>query len=293
MERESPLVPHAYTGEPFERAENACRPLRKVLELPFLARVQINGTENLDLARQLLEKGKFIADAYEHLGIADPITGIYGLFRSGYGDLAENCVYVMKITYVKGRFKDIIPRILRVVPVVPPSLPDYPQGKEVNAQAKRVVQNMTSGIVAVSPIPGRKIPNKLDEAHWGAADFWHPNGEAFVIPTAISGTSRQLPRGVLKIPYGLPYYILAGRYLHKAHLTFGEPISVEKLDEVARRWSGGDEREEKRLRVELVMGVIADLHTERGYKDRYRDKKESDPNFARALEDLNKSHRVF
>lgn len=288
MERERPLVPHAYTGEPFERAENAYRGLRIVFAMPLLARVQINGTENLELARQLLENGKFIADAYEHLGIADPITGIYGLFRSGYGDLAEKCIYVMKISYVTGRFKDYIPRVLRVLPVVPPSLPDYPQGKEINAQAKRVVQSMTSGIVAVSPIPGRKIPHKLDEAHWGASDFWHPKGEAFVVPTAISGTNRQFPRGVLKMPYGLPYYLLAGRYLHKASITFGEPIPVEKLDEVARHWSGGDEREEKRLRVELVMGVIADLHTERSYKDRYRDKKESDPNFAKALDDLHK-----
>jgi len=288
MLKEAPLVPYAYTGEPFERSEKMYRILKALVRFPYQVRVEINGTENLDTARELLEQGKFIADAYEHLGVADPITGIHGLYRSGHGDLAEACVYVMKITYVSGRVKDLVPRVLRVVPVVPPSLPDYPKAEAINAQAKRVVQSMTSGVVAVSPIPGRKIPQKLDEAHWGAADFWHPRGEAFVIPTAISGTNKQFPRGVLKIPYGLPYYLSAGRYLHKARITFGEPIPVEKIDEVANRWSHGDERDEKRLRVELVMGVIADLHTEKGYTDRYREKKEKDPAFAKALEDIYK-----
>ena|SRR3990167_5331879 len=288
MLKEAPLVPYAYTGEPFERSEKMYRVLKALVSFPYQIRVEIDGTENLDLARQLLEEGKFIADAYEHLGVADPITGIHGLYRSGHGDLAEACVYIMKITYVTGRVKDLVPRVLKVVPVVPPSLPDYPQREEINAQAKRTVRSMTRGIVAVSPIPGRKIPLKLDEAHWGAADFWHPKGEAFVLPTAIRNTNRQLPRGVLKIPYGLPYYIFAGRYLHKAHITFGKPIPVEKLDEVAHYWAHGDEREEKRLGVELVMGVIADLHTEKGYKDRYREKMENDHDFAKAVEEVYK-----
>ena len=55
------------------------RILKALVRFPYQVRVEINGTENLDTARELLEQGKFIADAYEHLGVADPITGIHGL----------------------------------------------------------------------------------------------------------------------------------------------------------------------------------------------------------------------
>jgi hypothetical protein len=251
---------------------------------PFMARAargvvehtplnySIEGKQYIDEAREILGEGGIVIAALDHRGFADMVSGACVAIKEDFDDLVQVADIIIKISYIKTFPTNLLPKYFRVSPVVPHTMPDYPNRDEINRQAIERAQNLPDGsLLVVTPEGTRSGQVGIQEARYGAQQFWHGRGKRYIIPLAVEGTEKQWPRK-LGMPVGGVYYNFYGRFKN-AKFIFGEPRSVESYDSIAERL-GKNEDDIARLRTEVVMADIARLHLEKGkaeYAGRYAD----------------------
>lgn len=228
--------------------------------------------QNIGLAREILAGGGIVVAALDHRGFADMVTGACVAIKEDFDDLVQVADIIIKISYIEKFPTNFLPKYFRVSPVVPHTMPDYPNRDEINRQAIERAQNLPDGSLSVvTPEGTRSGQVGIQEARYGAQQFWHGRGERYLIPVAVEGTEKQWPRK-LGMPVGGVYYNFYGRFKN-ARFIFGEPRSVEYYDSVAQSLAENED-DLARLKTEVVMAEIARLHLEKGkaeYAGRYAD----------------------
>ncbi len=231
------------------------------------------GEEYIAEARKLLAQKKTVVAALDHHGYADLTSGACVGLKRHFDDLVQYAAIVMSVRYLKNFPTNFLPEYFNVIPVVPHTMPDYPNREEINRQAIEKAQNIPDGsLLVVTPEGTSNRQAAMLEVRFGSERFWHGVGERSLIHIAIEGSEEQWPRG-LGVAGGGAYYFAYGRWFKKIKFIFGEPTPVETIDSIAQRLAKNPEDFE-RLKSEVVMAGIARLHIEKGdskYAGRYAD----------------------
>lgn len=234
---------------------------------------EIIGKENISCGRELIADGKILIAALDHRSYADMATGAFVAISEGFDDLVKNANIIVKISYVKDFPTNLLPQYFNIWPVVPHTMPNYPNREEINKAAISKAQNLADGsILVITPEGARSGEASMQSARHGSERFWHGRGERYILPIAIEGTEKQWPRKIGLVA-GFMYYAWFGR-LKASRFIFGEPVAVSKIDNLAQRLSGDDVSKLSTLRTDLAMGEIARLHLASGdpkYAGRYAD----------------------
>lgn len=234
---------------------------------------EIIRAENIDKARKLVGEGKILTAVPGHRAHAEIASGTVMAIKEGFGDLVKGAHIVMSVKYLDHFPTNLLPSYFDVWPVVPHTLPDYPNRDEINRIAIEKAENVEDGsIIVILPEGTRSGQKGLQEARYGAYRFWHGRGERYVMGIGTEGTEMQWPKS-LGLFVGGVFYCYIGRLL-PSRFIFGEPIPVAQLDEVAQRLAGEDKSQLARWQTDVVMGEIARLHLEYGkpkYAGRYKE----------------------
>ncbi len=249
---------------PKEGGRNFFSSPREVLRR-FPLNYEFVGRENIGAARELLAKGATIAAIIDHKGFADLVSGAMVTVKEGFDDLVKRANIIAKITYVNKFPSKQLVKNFNFRPVVPHTMPNYPKRDEINEEARRWAQELPEGSILITAPEGTRVKEgRMISGRHGASEFWHGRGRRFILPVAIEGTEKQMPRGAL----GIPKYF-AGGFRIKARFIIGEPVPVEQIDEAAWFFSRGDEEDFRRLKTDLAMLLIAQLHQDPKYKGTY------------------------
>ncbi|MEK7502131.1 MAG: 1-acyl-sn-glycerol-3-phosphate acyltransferase [Patescibacteria group bacterium] len=232
----------------------------------FPLNYEFAGGENIDKARELLARGITVVAILDHKSFADLISGAMVTVKEGFDDLVKKANIIAKITYVEGFPSRQLLRNFKFRPVVPHTMPDYPSRDEINAEAKRWVQELPEGSILVMAPEGTRVKDgSMTVGRYGASEYWHGNGQRHLLPVAIEGTEKQWPRGALGF-----FKYFGGGFRIKSRFIVGEPVSVVNVDEAAEAYAGGRDNEEfTRLKTDLAMFLIAQLHQDPKYKGTY------------------------
>ena len=103
----------------------------------FPLNYEFAGGENIDKARELLARGITVVAILDHKSFADLISGAMVTVKEGFDDLVKEANIIAKITYVEGFPSRQLLRNFKFRPVVPHTMPDYPNRDEINAEAQR------------------------------------------------------------------------------------------------------------------------------------------------------------
>ncbi len=232
----------------------------------FPLNYEFAGGENIDKARELLARGITVVAILDHKSFADLISGAMVTVKEGFDDLVKEANIIAKITYVEGFPSRQLLRNFKFRPVVPHTMPDYPNRDEINAEAKRWAQALPEGSILITAPEGtRAKKGSMTAGRYGASEYWHGNGERYLLPVAIEGTEKQWPRGALGF-----FKYFGGGFRIKSRFIVGEPVPVVNVDEAAEAYAGGRDNEEfTRLKTDLAMFLIAQLHQDPKYKGTY------------------------
>lgn len=251
---------------------NESEPRRTFFSAPkeLLRRFPLNyeyiGGENMDKVRELLAQGITIVAILDHKSFADIVSGSMITVKEGFDDLVKEASIILKITYTTKFPSKQLMKNFKYRPVVPHTMPDYPNRDEINAEAKKFAQELPGGsILVITPEGTRVKEGSMTAGRYGASEYWHGDGERWILPIAIEGTEKQWPRG----SFGPVKYFLGG-FRRKARVIIGEPVLATNLDKVAEVYAGGADNEEfTRLKTDLAMLLIANLHQDPKYKGDY------------------------
>lgn len=224
------------------------------------------GGENIEKVRELLVQGAIIVAILDHKSFADLVSGAIITVKEGFDDLVKKANIIIKINYLNKFPSKQLLKNFNFRPVVPHTMPNYPNRDEINNEAKRWAQDLSEGSILITAPEGTRVKDgKMISARYGASEFWHGRGERWILPVAIEGTEKQWPRGF----FGPIKYFLGG-FRIKARIIIGEPVSVTNLDKVAEIYAGGQDNEDfTRLKTDLAMLLIANLHQDSKYKGTY------------------------
>lgn len=248
------------------------------------------GGENIDKARELLAQGVTIVAILDHKSFADLISGAMVTVKEDFDDLVKQANIIAKITYVERFPSKQLLRNFKFRPVVPHTMPDYPNRDEINAEAKRWAQELPGGsILVMAPEGTRANKGSMTAGRYGASEYWHGNGERYLLPVAIEGTEKQWPRGALGI---IKYF--GGGFRIKARYIIGKLVPVVDVDEAAEVYAGDRDNEEfTRLKTDLAMLLIAQLHQDPKYKGTYYVQLEEDLDSREIPQNLRDSGNIF
>ena len=119
--------------------------------------------------------------------------------------------------------------------------------------------------LVMAPEGTRVKDGSMTTGRYGASEYWHGNGQRHLLPVAIEGTEKQWPRGALGF-----FKYFGGGFRIKSRFIVGEPVPVVNVDEAAEAYAGGRDNEEfTRLKTDLAMFLIAQLHQDPKYKGTY------------------------
>lgn len=224
------------------------------------------GGENMDKTRELLAQGITIVAILDHKSFADIVSGSMITVREGFDDLVKEANIILKITYSTKFPSKQLMKNFKYRPVVPHTMPDYPNRDEINAEAKKFAQELPGGsILVITPEGTRVKEGSMTAGRYGASEYWHGTGERWILPIAIEGTEKQWPRGAFGI-----FKYFGGGFRRKASVIIGEPVPVTNIDKIAEVYAGGSDNEEyTRLKTDLAMLLIANLHQDPKYKGDY------------------------
>ncbi|GEM_PF-5690314 len=224
------------------------------------------GGENIEKARELLAQGVTVVAILDHKSFADLVSGAMVTVKEGFDDLVKKANIIAKITYVEKFPSEQLLRNFNFRPVVPHTMPDYPNRDEINAEAKRWAQALPEGSILITAPEGTRVKDgSMTTGRYGASEYWHGNGERYLLPVAIEGTEKQWPRGALGF-----FKYFGGGFRIKSRFIVGEPVPVVNVDEAAEAYAGGRDNEEfTRLKTDLAMFLIAQLHQDPKYKGTY------------------------
>ncbi|MCL4419068.1 hypothetical protein M1146_03115 [Patescibacteria group bacterium] len=224
------------------------------------------GGEFIEKARELLAGGATIVAIIDHKSFADLVSGAMVTVKEGFDDLVKKANIIAKITYVERFPSKQLLRNFRFRPVVPHTMPDYPNRDEINAEARRWAQALPEGSILITAPEGTRVKDgRMTTGRYGASEYWHGNGQRYLLPVAIEGTQKQWPRGALGF-----FKYFGGGFRIKSRFIVGEPVPVTSIDEAAQAYAGGVDNEEfTRLKTDLAMLLIAQLHLDPKYKGTY------------------------
>lgn len=224
------------------------------------------GAENIARVRELLAQGITIVAEIDHKTFADMISGTMAVVKEGFDDLVKKANIIAKITYTEKFPSNKVLKNFNVRPVVPHTMHDYPNRDEINEEARRFAQELPAGSILVTAPEGTRVEKgSMESGRRGASEFWHGTGERWILPIAIEGTEKQWSRGA----FGFFKYF-GGGFRKKARFIVGAPVPVSNLDKAAEVYAGGTDNEEfTRLKTDLAMLLIAELHQDPKYKGAY------------------------
>ncbi len=248
------------------------------------------GGENIDKSRERLAQGETMVAIVDHKSFADLISGAVVTVKEGFDDLVKDANIIAKITYVERFPSKQLLRGFKVRPVVPHTMPDYPNRDKINAEAKRWAQELPEGsILVMAPEGTRAKKGSMTAGRYGASEYWHGNGERSILPVAFEGTEKQWPRGALGF-----FKYFSGGFRIKVRVIVGQPTSVVDVDEAAEVYAGGRDNEEfTRLKTDLAMLLIARLHQDPKYIGTYYLQLEEDLRTREIPQELRNSGNIF
>lgn len=232
----------------------------------FPLNYELIGKENLGKVRELLAQGESVIAIIDHKSFADLVSGAMITVKEQFDDLVKEAHIIAKITYTKKFPSKQLLKNFKFKPVVPHTMPDYPNREEINQEAKVWAQQLPGGSILITAPEGTRVKEgKMISARYGASDFWHGVGKRWILPVALEGTEKQWPRGF----WGAVKYF-GGGFRIKARIIIGEPVAVANLDKAAEIYAQGTDNEEFiRLKTDLAMLLIANLHQDSKYKGDY------------------------
>jgi len=239
--------------------------LPKEIMKKFPLNYELIGGENISKVRELLKEGAIITAIIDHKSFADLISGAVITVKEGFDDLVKKANIIIKITYVEKFPSKQLLKNFNFKPVVPHTMKDYPNRDQINREAKDWAQHLPGGSLLITAPEGTRVKEgRMRAGRLGAADFWHGNGQRYLLPVALEGTEKQWPRGA----FG-PVKYFAGGFRRKMKILIGEPVRVENLDKAAEVYAAGDNEDFLKLKTDLAMLLIANLHQDQKYKGEY------------------------
>ena len=256
----------------------------------FPLNYEFTGRENIDIARELLAQGVTVVAILDHKSFADLISGAMITVKEGFDDLVKEANIIAKITYVERFPSKQLLRNFKFRAVVPHTMPDYPNRDKINAEARRWAQALPEGSILVTAPEGTRVRDgSMTAGRHGASEYWHGNGERYLLPVAIEGTEKQWPRGALGF-----FIYFGGGFRIKSRFIIGSPVPVVDVDEAAEVYAGGRDNEEfTRLKTDLAMLLIARLHQDPKYKGTYYVQLEEDLSSREIPQNLRNAGNIF
>ncbi len=238
------------------------RALMHPIEWASFSEITFTGQENLDKVKEALLDGKKIIFVSNHMSHADGPVIYAGLSWNGYSDLAEKIVFVAGIRMDKLPATQFLQRRAKTIQVWPPTeeaVTDDDKFKkaDLNWKAIRTAKRILEAGLILDMFPQStrsETGGAMEKAYGEVAGYFTLFPDTLVLPIAILGTDRILPRGRIIPRRG------------KAGLSVGNLIAVKTLEESLPKGTAHAER--RQALIDSVMMKVAGLLPDR-YKGYY------------------------
>ena len=130
------------------------------------------GGENMDKTRELLGQGMTIVAILDHKSFADLVSGSMITVKEGFDDLVKEANIILKITYTTKFPSKQLLKNFKFRPVVPHTMPDYPNRDEINNEAIAWAQGLLGGSILVTTPEGTRVKKgSMMSARYKASEF--------------------------------------------------------------------------------------------------------------------------
>lgn len=232
------------------RTINRRRPFTKAvadtLTHVFVPDIRLDGQENLEIVRMLSKQGKIIIFTPNHESNADAPSVLHSLSRNGFGDIAENIVFMLGVKLKKNPLTRLFINGFNYIPVWPPSLkPKNAKEKQEKWEIQREAITSTKEVIkqgnhlVVFPEGGRSRTGILGRGNPGILNYIPY--DSIIVPVTIIGTKEVLSPGEV-IPKRFPVSVI-----------FGQPVPLSEL--IDKNLSAESDR--RRCAVDNIMKRIA------------------------------------
>jgi len=219
---------------------------------------ELEGRENIEQVKSLLEAGRNVIAIVDHRSLADTASGAIVAFKEGFDDLVEKAVFVIAQKYIDKKITKILINSIHIIPVISPTMGHDPRQREINKAALCTAKNLPEGtLLIMTPEAERIKDGNMAKARKESVSFWHMRRDPYIIPVAVEGTEKQWPGGAIG---PIKYFGLAG-FRKKCRFIFGTPVELSNIRKVVKQSGVADE---KQLEVDLAMNLVADLHRKHG-----------------------------
>lgn len=211
---------------PFIRQSRPTKIIAEIVNHLLIPSVGMEGRENLEKAQELAneQKVKLILTP-NHISNADAPVLDRALRENGFGDLADNLVFIQGIKLDRHPINNYFTKAFKVIKIWPQSLPAITRKEQVERRNIRVKasndakKSLQAGYRLVIFPEGGRSGGSLKQADASAIHFFKldKDWETIALPVGIWGTEKVMP------PHKLP------RPSPRVHVGFGEPINVSSL----------------------------------------------------------------
>lgn len=212
---------------PFIRESRPTKIIAEIANYLLIPSVGVEGRENLEKAQELAneQRVKLILTP-NHISNADAPVLDRALRENGFGDLANNLVFIQGIKLDRHPINNYFTKAFKVIKIWPQSLPAITRKEQVERRkisikasedAKKSLQDGYH--LVIFPEGGRSYEGNLKQADASTIHFFKlgKDWETIALPVGIWGTEKVMP------PHKLP------RPSPRVHVGFGEPINVSSL----------------------------------------------------------------